>query len=420
MYRASDLRKMTIQQLDPIAREHGITRTHSFRKSELLNRLIMKLEEKDELEPEPEVRSEPSRGTQHSSFQDSVRDMRERMHESDFEAVSLPPEPHPVSEENAQMMRAFSERSSASLKKTEASVAKVAAAQQQFMPQLYSTRSRANDLAYLPDAQSDITEDSFVLDMIDPYWLHATWCLRRKTVERAKAGMGQYWYSAKPMLRINILNDGDAGTGGRFQHLRDVLIHGHVNHWFLPVMDPPATFVVELGYFCPIQKKFYGLLKSNVISTPQVRSALRYEKSSEVAWMTVCSLQPAKIPSWSPKNHNLYKRWSDKASKTLAADSSTLKVEAPEVTQEEFPLRVTTEMVLYGSTTPDSQVTMNSEWVAVQPDGTFMMRINVPEQGRQMITIDSVNHKESRNMVLTVERTTHMLSPQDGENPEVR
>lgn len=402
MYRVSELRKMTIQQLDPIAREYGITRTHSFRKFDLLERLFEKLRNANMLESDP-VPPQPKPTILQNSSQ-SVQEL---------EAV-VPPEPQPVSEENAQMMRAFSERSSASLKKTEASIAKVAAAQQ-FMPQLYSTRSRANDLAYLPDAQSDISEDSFVLDMIDPFWIHATWCLRRKTVERAKIGMGQYWYSARPMLRINVLNDGDFGTGGRFQHLRDVLIHGHVNHWFIPVSDPPATFVVELGYFCPVQKKFYGLLKSNVVSTPQVRSALRYEKSAEVAWMTVCNLQPAKLPAWSPKNHNLYKRWSEKASKTLAADSSTLKVEAPEVTTEEFPLRVTTEMVLYGSTTPDSQVTMNSEWVAVQPDGTFMMRIEVPEHGHQTITINSVNHKENRQMVLTVSRTTNVSTPPDSE-----
>lgn len=383
---------MTIQQLDPIARENGITRTHSLRKSDLVVKILEKLAATDQLAPEKSDLNDPPQS----------------------ETPQEPPAPQPaesLSEQEAQMMRAFSERSSASLKKTEASVAKVAAAQQQHMPQLYSMRSRPNELSYLPDAQSDIAEDSFVLDMIDPYWLHATWCLRRKTVERAKIGMGQYWFSAKPMLRITVLNDGDAGTGGRFRHLRDMLIHGHVNHWFIPVSDPPATYVVELGYYCPIQKKFFPLLKSNVISTPQVRSALRYEKSAEVAWMTVCGIQPAKLPSWSPKNHNLYKRWSDKTNKTLAADSSTLKVETPEVAQEELPLRVTTEMVVYGSTTPDSQVTLDSEWVAVQPDGTFMMRINVPEQGRQMMTIDSTNHNGSRKMVLTVERTTQLLTP---------
>ena len=389
MYCASDLRKMTVLQLEPIARDCGITRTHSLRKAELVSRILKSLEEKNLLAPE----------------KSELPELPSQQKDQD------PPSPVPLSDQDAQLMRAFTERASSSLKKTESSIAKVAAAQNQSMPQLYSTRSRPNELAYLPDAQSDIAEDSFILDMIDPYWLHVTWCLRRKTLERAKAGLGQYWFTARPMLRITVLNDGD-GSGGRFHHLRDMFIHGHVNHWFIPVSNPPATYVVELGFFCTVQKKFFTLVRSNVVSTPQVRSALRYEKSAEVAWMSVCGIQPSKTPSWSPNNHNLYKKWSERTARTLASDSSTLKVDAPEVTQEEFPLRVTTEMIVYGSTTPDNQVTINSEWVAVQPDGTFMLRIDVPEQGRQMLVIDSQNSSKSQQMTLTVERTTQMHTDQ--------
>ena len=233
---------MTIQQLDPIAREYGITRTHSFRKFDLLERLFEKLRNANMLESDPVPPQPKATILQNSS--PSVQEL---------EAV-VPPEPQPVSEENAQMMRAFSERSSASLKKTEASIAKVAAAQQ-FMPQLYSTRSRANDLAYLPDAQSDISEDSFVLDMIDPFWIHATWCLRRKTVERAKIGMGQYWYSARPMLRINVLNTA-IWNWRTFHHLRRCfdsrprksLVHSRVG-------SSCKRLLWKLGYFCPVQKK---------------------------------------------------------------------------------------------------------------------------------------------------------------------
>ncbi len=393
-YRTSDIRKMTIQQLDPIAREYGITRTHSLRKTDLVQKILDKLQEANALLPEKEEapKSKPK-----------------------VERHEIPPQSVPLPERIVQTRRAFSERASTSRKKTEASIAKVAAAQTQYVPQLYTSRSKANELSYLPDAQSDISEDVFTLDMIDPYWLHATWCLRRKTVERARIGMGQYWFTAKPMLRVTVLNDGDSGTGGRFQHLRDVMIHGHVNHWFIAVLNPPATYVVEIGYYCPTQKKFYGIMKSNVVSTPQVRSALRYEKSAEFAWMNVCGVQPANIPSWSPNNHNLYKKWTDKANTTLASDSSALKVETPDVTQNELPLRVSTEMVIYGSTTPDSQVTMNAEWVAVQPDGTFMLRIDVPEQGRQMVTIDSMNRKSSQQLIMTVERTTQIAI-----EPEIR
>lgn len=391
MYCASDLRKMTIQQLTPIAREYGVTRMHSMRKLELVEKLLHKLKAANMLAPDKEDIPTSSSDPEH-----------------------VPPTPEPFSEKDAQLVKAFTERASSSLKKTESSTAKVAAAQN-YMPQLYSIRSQANELAYLPDAQSDIAEDSFILDMVDPFWLHATWCIRRKTMERARTGLGQYWYTARPMLRVTVLNDGDSGTGGRFRHLRDMFIHGHVNHWFIPVSSPPATYVAEIGFYCTVQKKFYALLKSNVISTPQVRSALRYEKATEVAWMSVTGLQPAKVPAWSPKNHNLYKKWSEKVNKTLALDSSTIKVETPETVHDEYPLRVSTEMVIYGSTTPDDQVTVNSEWVAVQPDGTFMMRIDAPEQGRQTMTIETRGHGRVQTMVMTLERTTQVTTSLQNE-----
>ncbi|MDO4571681.1 MAG: DUF4912 domain-containing protein, partial [Planctomycetia bacterium] len=259
---------------------------------------------------------------------------------------------------------------------------------------LYSTRSQANDISYLPDRDQDIAEESLSVEMIDPYWLHATWCIRRKSIERAKAAMGQFWYEAKPILRVTVINGGDAGTGGRFQHERDILIHGHVNQWFISAPNPPATYLIEIGYLA--QRRFFSLLKSNVVTTPVVRSALRYKKSQEASWMNTFGLQPAETPSWSPSDQSLYQKWHQKNSD--ASEDGGLF--------DDLPLRVQTELVVYGSTTPDSQVTIDSEWVAIQPDGTFLIRLDVPEQGKFAHTIDSINRKESRKMVLTFERMT--------------
>jgi len=41
---------MTVLQLEPIARDCGITRTHSLRKAELVSRILKSLEEKNLLD----------------------------------------------------------------------------------------------------------------------------------------------------------------------------------------------------------------------------------------------------------------------------------------------------------------------------------------------------------------------------------
>ena len=62
--------------------------------------------------------------------------------------------------------------------------------------------------------QCSSTDDGHVKDRLvvmvrDPYWLHAYWELSRKSVERAKVALGQYWHGARPVLRLcEVLRDG--------------------------------------------------------------------------------------------------------------------------------------------------------------------------------------------------------------------
>ena len=113
MYYVSELKKMTVQELTPIAHEHGITRVHSLRKADLLNKVIQKLDEANALAPEPFTQQTPL-------------------------APQTPPIPQAAGETHGlnNSMNVFSDRASNSLKKTEASVAKVAAAQQDNIPRL--------------------------------------------------------------------------------------------------------------------------------------------------------------------------------------------------------------------------------------------------------------------------------------------
>lgn len=385
MVTLSDLKKMTIQQLTPLAKKYGITRLHSMRKCELMERLLFKMNEKEDFLEE-------------TSLKDCKKDLKKSLMES-FSAATPPQEAEPISERWR-------------LEATIPVPTPANPSQALSRPVIPSKQSQLMNLAYLPDATEDIQDESLSVKIIDPYWLHVTWCIRRRSLERAKAAMGQLWYEAKPILRVTVLSDGDAGTGARYRHDRDILIHGLVNHWFVAVKNPPATYQIEIGYLA--KQRFFSLLKGNVVSTPQVRTALRYEESTDVSWMRACGLQPAQTPAWSPSNHHLSKKWASKVHSLFAVDSVENENLENNVKDAfvEYPFRIETEMVIYGSTSPDSRVTVDQEWVAVQPDGTFMLRIDIPEQGKQVMTIDSINRKESRKMILSLERTTTFLKPQ--------
>ncbi|MDO4574604.1 MAG: DUF4912 domain-containing protein [Planctomycetia bacterium] len=362
----ADMKKMTIQQLTPLAKKYGITRLHSMRKCDLVDRIVEKMTERD------------------PSFRNATRSFGTDRHASEGAFFAS----------QATGGSTFATGPTVPFRGADNSAASVSSFR----------KSRRMDLAYCPDAADDIEEESLDVAVIDPYWLHVTWAIRRKTIERAKAAMGQLWYDAKPILRVTLLSDGDAGTGVRFQHDRDIFVHGFVNHWFIPVTNPPATYQIEIGYLAG--QRFHALLKGNVISTPQVRRVLRYEKSTESSWMTACELKPASIPDWSPSNHNLSRKWTSKTNALFSVEDT-----GEAKTFADYPLRVETEIVVYGSTVPDSRVTVNDEWVAVQPDGTFMLRLDIPEQGQQMV-IDSIHRDESRKIILKLDRSTQLIKPQ--------
>ena len=57
----------------------------------------------------------------------------------------------------------------------------------------------------------------------------------------------------------------------------------------------------------------------------------------------------------------------------------------PEAT-ESFPLDLHTELILHGTTEPDAHVTVGGEPVELRPDGTFTLRMELPD-GEQSLPV---------------------------------
>src|SRR4029077_11674579 len=103
--------------------------------------------------------------------------------------------------------------------------------------------------------------DSLVADGNDPCWLHVRWTLSRDTLNRAEAALGAHWHSAVPILRILDLAGEDSGTSVQTR-VRDVEIHGDVDHWYLPVEPAPRRYRIQIGYRVP-SGIFFVMAQSN-------------------------------------------------------------------------------------------------------------------------------------------------------------
>jgi hypothetical protein len=114
-------------------------------------------------------------------------------------------------------------------------------------------------------------KERIVVMVRDPYWLHAYWEIKRRSVERVQAAMSQDWHTARPYLRLLEVHDGGTSTTSE-RVVRDIEVHGGVSNWYVHVDKSPASYRLELGYMGSTGR-FYPLVRSNVVTTPEPGSS---------------------------------------------------------------------------------------------------------------------------------------------------
>jgi hypothetical protein len=251
-------------------------------------------------------------------------------------------------------------------------------------------------------------EDRLVVMVRDPYWLHAYWELATQSVERAQSALGQHWHATKPVLRLfHVASDGAA------ELLREIPIHGGVNHWYIDVQNPPQQYRLEIGYLTA-GGQFYCLARSNMVTTPPAGTS----DSIDENWSDIdqnadrifamsggysdrgTSLELQELLEERlrrPMGTPMQTRYGGGASRALSET-------------QELPFAVDAELIVYGVSHPHAHVTLQGEPVPLRPDGSFTVRMSLPDR-RQVIPViaSSSDGVEQRTIILAVERNTKVL-----------
>lgn len=281
----------------------------------------------------------------------------------------------------------------------------------QRLERLQERLENAKDIASAPGQQPRRVErDRLVVMVRDPYWLHAYWEITRQSIERAQSALGQHWHAARPVLRVFRLTD-----NGTASLEREVPVHGGVSHWYVEVRNPPSKFRMELGYGSP-NRRFYCLARSNTVSTPPAGTS----DSVDENWVDVAenadrifamsggytqrgtSLELQELLEerlGRPMGTPMETRYGGGASQAVGGS-------------EELPFAVDAELLVYGVSDPRAHVTLQGEPVPIRPDGTFTVRMTLPDR-RQVIPVvaSSPDGVEQRTIILAVERNTKVLEP---------
>jgi uncharacterized protein len=370
---ATTLRSYTAKDLAQMARERGVEGWHSMRKEELIRAL---------------VRMAQRRAANHRTAHNGVG------HNGSGQSASL---------RHAGAMRAAGVTPAPARAKVDSVVRRK-------ISQLQSKLAAIRNIASPARAgESEQRQDRLVVMVRDPYWLHIYWELGQRSIDRAQAAMGQRWHSAQPVLRLFRCHGDAAATSER-----DIVIHGGCNNWYVDVPDPPNDYRLEIGYLSA-DGFFYCLARSNEVKTPPAGASDAVDEN----WTAVAENADrifAMSGGYSPQgaSRELQELLEERLRRPLGSPMKTRfgSGAAAGRDAEPFDFAVDAEVIVYGAANRNAHVTVQGEPVQLRDDGTFAVRMSLPDR-RQVIPIvaSSYDGVEQRTTILAVERNTKVMEP---------
>ena len=256
----------------------------------------------------------------------------------------------------------------------------------------------------------EVKQDRLAVLVRDPYWLHAFWELSQQCIDRAKAAMGQRWHTAQPILRVYQIQE-----AGSSLHEKDIPIHGGVCNWYVDVQEPPCQFRMEIGYLAK-DGSFYCLARSNSVQTPPAGISDAVDDNwTDVAEDADRIYAMSGGYSHRGTSRELQELLEERLRRPLGSPMTTRYGSGATTlsqTDETMPFAVDAEIIVYGVTDRNAHVTLKGEPVQLRADGTFAVRLSLPDR-RQVIPVvaSSCDGVEQQTIILAVERNTKLMEP---------
>ena len=253
-------------------------------------------------------------------------------------------------------------------------------------------------------------QEKIVLQVRDARWLHTYWELRHDSLDRFRNELGQDFYKAKRVIRVYDVSH--INFNGRNAHkFFDVHVDEFANSWYIDTQTPGRSWCVDYGLLLP-DGRFITIMRSNTVHTPlEGPSGMTDEE-----WM-VPEEMFARLYGMGfglGRSSPVGKAWQERMKRELfsgvlsspgiASMASPVKKAKKE---RKFWLVVDCELIVYGATEPDAEVTVQDKKINLRPDGTFTLRFALPD-GKQVIPVKAISKDliEERTITPTVTRET--------------
>ena len=278
-------------------------------------------------------------------------------------------------------------------------------------------------------ALSNETIDCLRLNVCNSYWLVAQWNISENNTSRVRSAMGRLWHTAEPILRVYRVDKEPQIASVRREHIADVPVRLPVRCWFVPVENPPRSFMLELGYNSR-EGEFFTLASSNIVDTPprlMDDSPLDMSMVSHIGMFDGSSAQvsPFNGTSWGASNgfHNRSFGESDgfvsAFGETRTPFGRADKEDEVFQTPSSITISVDAEIVIKGRVSKGASVKIRDEQIPTKADGSFSVRLDLPERRHVFpVVATSYDDAETQTIILAVDRNTKTLDPIFKEDEE--
>ncbi len=255
--------------------------------------------------------------------------------------------------------------------------------------------------------------DRIVLIVRDSFWLQGYWEITAATVSRIKIAMGTNWHKAVPMLRL--LEITSRGNTNSFEEVaKEIPIQGGASNWYINVPDPNKSYRLAIGYLLPSENedsdRFHLIAKSNeVLTMPSNcdgdQSWSDITNNAEKYYAQSGGYDPARV---SAELRDVFEEKSEQPLHSVAIQN------IPTLSRfgADLEFKVDAHLVIHGVTDSNASLTIKGAPVPVNDDGSFVLRMDLPEK-RQVLPIiaSSFDGTQQRTTVLAIERNTKSLEP---------
>ncbi|GMT41720.1 MAG: hypothetical protein IEMM0002_0131 [bacterium] len=251
-------------------------------------------------------------------------------------------------------------------------------------------------------------DDRMVAFARDPFWLFSFWDINPETRRRVAERSGLNG-SGGLSLRVYDIT-GIYFNGQNANSYFDIDVNAIIGNWYVNVPRDGRVYCMEVG-LKDASGGFFMLSRSNPVAVPRASVSDRIDEEWMIADEDFWKLYGlsggfGSLGSSEEISEAMQERLKGETSSGAISSFGASEMMARK-SQDSFWFNLDCELIVYGATEPDAEVSLAGNPVELRPDGTFTERFSLPDGIRELpARAVSADRKYEKTIAPTVSRST--------------